>query len=235
MAVLKREVDWTFIKSLVDANNMKLHYIENDVEYLVFTINGQIVYETALFKAGTDVVVADVTQNAADLTDFENNYKADANAYERLSITANFEDDINLDVNVKSQVLSKDIRYDQMTANQALTLDTYVTIYEYAGTGQFYGFYSGLADSDVDLRVTIDGTEIIDDFLLSNLPIAGPGGSGGGPFSSIFLQRSEGSEFNMQPPMAIKYGSSIKIELNAHASSESQRKMVFGYVVLTKE
>lgn len=228
-------VPWIFIKTLVNANNLIVHYTEDDKKYHIQIYNGSTLYKTTIIKDGVDVGGSewDPVQNALDRTDFLDNYKPDANGLEKTAIR--IENDQELNVNVQSATVSKKLRYAQMTANQSLTKDVYTTVYEYTGSGNFFGCYFSAADSDMEVKITVDGEVIVSDLNISNLPIAGSGNSGNGVAGSIFIWRAEGDEINFQPPNAIAYTASVKVELKAHHNSSSKRKMTFGYTVLTKE
>jgi len=225
---------WLFIKSLVDSKGTNIHFIETDAYFDVRTQNGQMVYETRLYKLGYEPEGLDVGQNTSDLTEFEANYKPDGNPLEKPVVKAEIDSNVKVDV-TSFNVVSNKLRYAQMVANQSLTKDTYTTIYEYNGSGNFFGCYLNVADSDMEIKITVDGEDIVTDFTISDIPIAGPGSSGNGISGSIFIWRAEGDEINFQPPSAIVYATSIKVELKAHHNSSSKRKMTFGYVVLTKE
>lgn len=232
--LISTNASWSFIKALVDGGT-KLHYTEDGQKYELRTVNGPLVYETELYKPNHSVQNVQEPQNTNDLNEFENNYKAAANAIEKTLVEASFESDTELSVNVQSATVSKKLRYAQMAQNQSLTQDVYTTIYEYTGTGNFFGCHFNVADSDTEVKITVDGEVLISDFNISNIPIAGPGSSGNGTSGSIFIWRAEGDEVNFQPPSAIVYETSVKVELKAHHVSAPQRKMTFGYTVLTKE
>jgi hypothetical protein len=223
--------DWAFIKALVDAGLM-LQYTEDPKKYVVWVENNATRFKTELMKAGVSVGGDqwNQTQNDADRADFLNNYAADANG-----LASPFLPNQAIEVTVQSQSLSNKLRYAPMTANQSLTKDAYTTVYEYTGSGQFFGLFFVIGDSTSEVQITVDGEKIIQDFPAEDISIGGPGNSGAGAFGSIFLQRSESDEIALQLPIGMKFESSIKLELKAHSNSGSQRKMVSGYAVLTKE
>jgi hypothetical protein len=224
---------WEILKALIDNNGVMCHYVEDTKKYNIWVFNGPSLVRTSLYKAGVSVAGINQTQNDLDLVDFETYYKANANGLERQAIRIESDEQIN--VNVQSQTLTNKLRYAQMTANQALTKDAYTTIYTYSGSGQFYGFYGNILDSSTEIKVTIDGEDIITDFSIDDIPVGGPGNSGSGGFGTPFLKRSATDQVAVEPPMAVKYNSSITIQLKAHATSSNQRKLVSGYAVLTKE
>jgi hypothetical protein len=64
------KVDWTEFKGYVDNLTLKIQYLENTETYRLYTFNGQFQLECMLEKGSTDA------------TDFETNYKSDANTRE---------------------------------------------------------------------------------------------------------------------------------------------------------
>jgi len=223
---------WAFIKGLVDSNDLMVHYTEDDKKYNIQVYNGSTLYKTQIIKEGI-VIGGDgwnETQNAADRTDFLTNYAPDANGLERSAIR--IESDTELNVNVQSQVLANTLRYDKFTTNQSISTSSETTVYTYSGSGAFYGAYLELTDGEMELTITIDGTVIMDSMPLADLPTGGPGSSGGTLGASAFIKKQTDTQINVEPPMAIKYASSLKVELK---SAKSGKKLSFGYLVLTKE
>jgi len=225
-------VSWSFMKSLIDANNLVVHYTENAKKYFIQIYNGSTLYKTTLVKDGVAVGGSDwdETQNTADRTDFLTNYAPYANALEKTPIRIELDEEIN--VNVKSQALANTLRYNKFTTNQSISTSSLTTIYSYSGSGTWYGTYFELTDGEMELTITIDDVVIMDSMPLADLPEGGPGNSGGSLGASAFIKKQTDTKINIEPPMAIKYESSVKFELKA---SKNNKKMAFGYAVLTKE
>lgn len=205
---------WLFIKNLVDSVGTSLHYVEDSIQYRIFTTNGSMTYETYLIKDTGSVITEDNAQNDLDLADFETNYKATANSAE-----------------TKNQVLSNSLRIVQMTQNQDLTSGSYISVYNYMGSGSLFGFLMEITDPSTFIRLTVDGVQIMNELKISDIPVVGPGSSGNGPELSIGLWRSSNLELNYKPPIGIKYMSSVVIELKA---TNAGKKFSNGFVNLTK-
>lgn len=212
-----REITWTQFKSLIDNQQIQWQFLSSEDTYELTGYQGP---ESYLCRIPRNIGVT------TELTEFENSYKD--NVTEKLTNPSNIESDVS--VNIQSSTISKKLRYDQMTQNQSLTQDVYTEVYSYSGTGSFFGCYLSVAKDDVEIKVTIDNEVIVSDLNVSNLPISGNGG-----VSSVYIWRASASDINFSPPDAMEFSSSVKIELKAHHSSAVQRKMTFGYVVLTKE
>lgn len=56
-----------------------LQYDERESSYYIYAIESNVLYYTELFKSGFEPADIDVEDNAADLSDFETNFKAGAN------------------------------------------------------------------------------------------------------------------------------------------------------------
>lgn len=229
MANVNIETNWTFIKNLVDNAGTKLHYTENDSEYRIFTFNGQILYETYLFKDSGSIILEDATQNDSDLNDFETNYKAGANTLDKVKVQAEFES--NQEIYISGQAISNTLRVAQMTTNQDIANGSYTTVYSYSGSGSFFGLFIETSDSDMFLELSIDGVKIIDGLNIGGIPVVGPGNSGNGPELSTGFWRSATTQVNYKPPLGVKYSSSITIKLKATTPG---KKLSNGYISLSK-
>lgn len=225
-------VSWTFMKNLIDSNDLMVHYTETSKKYYIQVYNGSTLYKTTLIKDG--VVVGgsdwDEQQNTSDRTDFENNYKSNANGLEKTPIR--IEADTEINANIQSQTLANTLRYDKFISNQSISTSSLTEVYSYTGSGSFYGAYIELTYGEMELTITIDGVKIMDTMTLADLPSGGPGESGGSLGSSCFIKKQTDTQINIEPPMAIKFESSVKIELK---SIKNNKKLSFGYIVLTKE
>lgn len=65
------KLSWAEFKAIVDAKIILVQYVETDSSYRISAFDGPIVYLTSIHKTNAD--------DASNLTDFEDNYKADAN------------------------------------------------------------------------------------------------------------------------------------------------------------
>lgn len=230
MANINVETTWTFIKALIGVGT-KLHYIENSKEYRIFTFNGQILYETYLFKDSGSVILEDATQNDTDLSDFEDNYKSSANSLEYVKVSAELESNQEINATIQNQDITNNFRVVALTSNQSLSDGSYTTIYSYSGSGSVYGSFMKVTDDNTELKVLVDSVAIINGITVSDIPVAGPGASGNGPELSAGLWRSSTTEINFKPPKGIIYSSSIQIQLQAHGTN---KKLVSGLISLTK-
>lgn len=64
------EVSWSELKTAIDSQDMRVKYIDTGKRYLIQAFDGDFVLETNLLKSASP---------SDDQTDFENNYKANAN------------------------------------------------------------------------------------------------------------------------------------------------------------
>ena len=72
-------ITWTELKTIIDSKKLSIQYKEEEYKYIIFSIDEIITYVTEIWKDDTKVDGIDTTQNALDKTDFETNYKDDAN------------------------------------------------------------------------------------------------------------------------------------------------------------
>jgi hypothetical protein len=188
---------------------------------------------TTIYKAGVSVGGLNQSQNDTDRSNFETNYKPNANGLDRTAIR--IEDDVDVDVNIDAVstggLLSKKFRYDSLTGNQSIANGSYTTVYTYSGTGAVYGVFLENNTDDLEIEFIIDGDKVIDGIGLVDIPVCGSGNSGHGPLPS-FIGRVSTKELVIQPPSGIKYSTSVTIKLKASAGG---KKLVSGYVSLTKE
>ena len=69
---------WTNIKNIVSVNELKIQYLESMNLYKVWVVYEQNIYIIELWKNTDNIDGIDIEQNNLDLTDFENNYKEQA-------------------------------------------------------------------------------------------------------------------------------------------------------------
>jgi len=75
----KLEKSWADLKALVSAKEIEFQYHETTEKYFIFAFENSLVYFVDIHKAGYEPAGINISQNTADRTDFENNYKASAN------------------------------------------------------------------------------------------------------------------------------------------------------------
>lgn len=110
---------WTEIKTfLVAPKSLELQYHEFTYYYKIFVLEAGVEYFTEIWKDTSQVKGINVSQNDTDKTDFEGNYKADANQAIEMDVTV--ENDITvdqfgsgaqIDANVQGDVNAEDNPY----------------------------------------------------------------------------------------------------------------------------
>lgn len=67
------------LKSIIASKSLLWQYEELEDRYLVYAVDGFIRHEAIIYKAGAGVGGIDASQEAANILDFESNYKSTAN------------------------------------------------------------------------------------------------------------------------------------------------------------
>lgn len=216
---------WSYIKSLVNSYNLMLHYLEDSKKYVVYVTNGSKIYKTDLYKSGVDVGGDgfDQAQNDSDRNDFLSNYQPNANGQEQVRVKAEFE--TNQQVNVENKGLTKKLRYEMLTASQNLSTNSFTSLYNYSGSGKFFGFELQFNHHEIEIKLIIDGEEVIGGVNIDDI-------SKNVVMQPMLLIRSENKELKISIPEGIKYDSSIEIQAQ---SINNNKKLSLGYVILTKE
>lgn len=75
---------WDDLKGVVDSKQLNIQYTEDSLRYDIFAVDGTVKYRTVIWKAGSEPVDSvlgsvNLEQIANDRSDFETNYKSDAN------------------------------------------------------------------------------------------------------------------------------------------------------------
>ena len=68
---------WTALKNKLDSG-IELYYYNQSEHYEIFIVDGNNIWFTEIWKSYDNIAGIDVDQNALDLTDFEDNYKDNA-------------------------------------------------------------------------------------------------------------------------------------------------------------
>jgi len=76
---MEQFLNWEDLKALKIQKGVPFQYVEKLSKYEIWIQDGVQIYNTVLFKDVTDIGGIDVTQNNLDLTDWETNFKANAN------------------------------------------------------------------------------------------------------------------------------------------------------------
>lgn len=143
------------------------------------------------------------------------------------------EEKTNLDVYIQNPSLTLEsgakIRYDEMSNNQAIANGSYTTVYTNTTPGKVYTIYMSVNNSGVDLRVIIDGTNIIDGINLDDL------NSNYGLAIDSYNQlprglyvSNNGRAISIEFPEAASYGTSLVVALRGTAAN---RELVRGLVI----
>lgn len=109
------------------------------------------------------------------------------------------------------------ILYDE--TNQSVT-SSYVTLYSYSGSGVFFGSSLNFNNTDVRVRLSIDGEEIFALTLdeLSNIESASAFGNDYSSSNLIYVNQTSDDIFNMYFPHGIYYASSVVIQAQRSGS-----------------
>jgi len=118
------------------------------------------------------------------------------------------------------------VNIEQLTKNQSLSTSSYTTIYTYSGTGSSCGFFLRFNNSDISIKWTIDGHDLIDEYAIADMPES--------ENAPIIFRQGNGSNtcvyVQLESPVA--YGTSISILAKAN---HNNRKLVNGHITLCKE
>jgi len=76
---MKIHKSWTDLKTLANIKDFPIQYDETTNCYFVFILENGTMYFSEIWKNTNAIEGIDVTQNNTDKTDFEDNYKTDAN------------------------------------------------------------------------------------------------------------------------------------------------------------
>ena len=110
---------------------------------------------------------------------------------------------------------------------------SYVTLYSYNGSGKFIGFLFDFNTNDVDIKLTIDGTEVIFELELEEIEdIARFGGGKTGTDRDVcrYFRVGQDDRLEFCPPCPIKFETSVLIEGKKNGGGSSKKltnKMIF--------
>lgn len=103
---------------------------------------------------------------------------------------------------------------------------TYVTVYTYSGTGLFYGFYLDFNDKDVEIKLTIDGEQILELELTAST-------SGNDDWCGLGVNSSDDVIKFCATPYPILYDTNVTIEVRR---TDNANKTLQNYLVwISKE
>lgn len=238
---------WQIIKNMLNEKaHLELQWIDMTSHYIVAVYDGP-------FKALTKIKKTSPAN--ADQTDFETNYKSGKN--QRIA-TAVIKDEttgdkagvtstnrLKVDALVNQQadgapgcaVISKKLRIERDGSDITLNTSTYTSIYSYSGSGKFFGAALDFNSNKIQIKLTIDASDVIFDLDFQTIEDMGRFGGGDDKGSSRdlckFFRIGASDRIEFCPPCALEYTSEVKIE--AKATSGSSRKLTDKFVFLTKE
>lgn len=70
---------WAAFKTLLSSKKLLIQYYDNGLSYIIWAVEGGVMYLYTIWLAGNEPVDSDVAQITADRTDFETNFKDTAN------------------------------------------------------------------------------------------------------------------------------------------------------------
>lgn len=100
-------LSWSAFKDIVDSKRLFMHYIDESDHYYVHAIDGSMSYTSIIVKdaASQHIAGLDATAEQANQTDFETNYKADANRPQTVAESATVSDFNGKQIVIPSGVL----------------------------------------------------------------------------------------------------------------------------------
>ena len=130
-------------------------------------------------------------------------------------------------------VISKKLRYD-LSMSDITVSTTLVTVYTYSGSGKLFGTVLDFSHGDIEVKLTIDGTDVIFDMDMGDLnTIQIPGGAGINQGIFGLVWENAGSRLRLEPSCALIFTSEIKFE--AKRTGAVDRTLNRSLVALTKE
>lgn len=152
----------------------------------------------------------------------------------------------SLNVNVRSGIVQveltgQNLKYDKMTENQALTNGSYITVYNNTDGGKILWAWCVVNNNNINIRVTVDGAVIINDFNLNDLysnyfldtNSSIFGGSAIPDLPDFITTLRQGRIVMLQfSTYGLKYDTGFKIELKANRNN---LRLTRGLVVRTED
>lgn len=237
-------ISWAKLKQmLLDKPSSKLQYIDMGGHYVLILVEGSFQLKAKIKKT---------SPANSNQTDFENNYKSSANqplSDRRLEsqsgqIIGSVGDRIKVDAAMSGggnpadspgcATISSKLRIEHDSSDINVT-DSYVTLYNYSGSGKFFGTVLDFNSNKVKVRLTVDGEQIFDLKFQDIEDIARFGANKNGDDRDMcgFFRVGQADRLEFCPPCAIKYDSSVLIE--AVRTTSSTKKLTDKIVFLTKE
>jgi len=143
--------------------------------------------------------------------------------------------DINSEVSaiVGCPVISPKLRYDFDDSGVTIST-TFVNLFSFSGSGKLFGFVLDFNQSDIQVKLTIDSTDVIFDLTgsqLKDIQVPAAGGQAFGVFGIVW--EVAGNRLRFEPTCSIPFES--KVEMEGKRTGGADRSMDRSLVALTKE
>lgn len=124
--------------------------------------------------------------------------------------------------------MSTKFRVISNSTKQALTGATYSTVYTATGKGRLFGFHLDTSSDEVMMRLVVDGEVIFTDIRFKLLNDAGL--NDGGYLAGRFLYRRAAGQGGFSPTDAIRFSSSITIQVARFGGGSYDLKQSFIFI-----
>lgn len=206
---MARKVSWSALKDRQARLSLPFDWVEEDNFYVVkiFTLNDD--FESTLEKDGNP-----------DTIDFETNYKNNPQ-----TIGSN-NNSISVDV-VAQNIIGSKWRTEIDTADISLPTNSYITLKSLTN-GTLTSLIVDFNTDRVDIKINIDGTDILD-VDLDELENAQVGGTKDGTADDIICVKT-GSKFVFRPPHGLTY-TNLVISAKAEVKKKRMTNLLINYIV----
>lgn len=150
--------DWTALKSVASSRRLPIQFDEDEDSYEIFLIDNPVVWLSRVYKGAVPGALQSTysqAQNDADLSDFENNYKANANKplnprSESGTVVVTSEDGGTVNPRIEHWLEDE----------ESVEEGVWETLWVKAGPGIFWNAVFQLNSDDFEFRVIVDGVEL---------------------------------------------------------------------------
>lgn len=249
---ISAKITWSELKNLASSKSSNMQYNEKSTIYVIFLIDGGMVFHTNILKDGS-----------SDCVDFETNYKPTSNkkivdgavlfgGTDNTKI-GNVGNRLKVDADITSiggaiiESHSSKLRYvDMNAANGGIARDTsvtnaaYSTVYSYTGSGHLHFFVMNLeVKTDWIIKLTVDGEQIFDSTGLLSNDVSASGAydldDNSSSLELIGVRWGANTKFVWSSPggKPIKYNTSISVSIT-RAPTKPAKKFTGGILCITK-